>query len=75
MNANDSKQNHGEGNPEAASHFNEAEQSFVKSAKGKSAIEKGPEVSAAEEAKLTEAERQARARAKGPTPPEERSAR
>lgn len=75
MNGEQSDKNHGEGNPEAAKHFNDAEQSFVNSSKGKSAIEAGPKVSPAEEAKLKEAERQAAAHAKGRTPPDERSPR
>jgi hypothetical protein len=75
MNSDPSGKNHGEGDPEAAKHFNDAEKSFVSSSKGKSAIEAGPKVSAAEEAKLKEAERQAAARAKGQTPPDERSSR
>jgi hypothetical protein len=75
MNDHPSGKNHGEGNPEAAKHFNDAEQSFVNSPKGKAAIEGGPKVSPAEEAKLREAERQAAARAKGNTPPDERNDR
>jgi hypothetical protein len=57
--------NHGEGDPEAAERFNDAEQAFVGSARGKKVISDGAEVRADEEAELAEAEEQGRARSKG----------
>jgi hypothetical protein len=60
--------NHGEGNPEAAEEFNSSEQAFVNSPRGKKKIAEGPQVSPAEEASLTEAERLGRERAKGNDP-------
>ena len=56
--------NHGEGNPEAAEEFNKAEQEFVKSAKGKAKIRKGPQVRPEDEAGLVQAEQRAKARGK-----------
>jgi hypothetical protein len=56
--------NHGEGNPEAAEHFNSAERQFVESERGKKKISEGPKVRPSEEADLAEAERIARAHAK-----------
>jgi hypothetical protein len=56
--------NHGEGNPEAASKFNEAEQRFVNSPEGKRKIGKGPRVRPEEEAELARAEQRGRARGK-----------
>jgi hypothetical protein len=56
--------NHGEGNPEAAERFNEAERKFVNSDRGKQKIKEGPHVKPNEEAGLAEAERQGRERAK-----------
>ena len=57
--------NHGEGDPEAAERFNDAEQAFVESARGKKAISDGTQVRADEEADLAKAEEQGRARSKG----------
>jgi len=59
-----SSSNHGEGNPEAADHFNSAEQKFVDSPRGKEKIHEGPQVRPDEEAKLAEAERLGRERGK-----------
>ena len=56
--------NHGEGNPEAAAEFNEAEQKFVKSERGKQKIERGPQVRPGEESALEQAEETAKARGK-----------
>jgi hypothetical protein len=56
--------NHGEGNPEAAEEFNEAEREFVNSARGKKEIRKGPRVQPGEEADLEQAEQRGKARAK-----------
>jgi hypothetical protein len=56
--------NHGEGNPEAAEHFNEAEQAFVNSPSGKQKIKEGPKVRPEEQADLQRAEAQARSHAK-----------
>jgi hypothetical protein len=56
--------NLGEGNPEAAAEFNEAEQKFVKSARGKEKIRRGAEVRPDEESALEQAEATAKARGK-----------
>jgi hypothetical protein len=56
--------NHGEGNPEAAEHFNSAERRFVESERGKKKIRDGAAVRPNEEADLAEAERIAREHAK-----------
>lgn len=56
--------NHGEGNPEAAERFNEAEREFVKSDRGKQKIQKGAQVRPDEEADLEKAEQRGRERAK-----------
>jgi hypothetical protein len=56
--------NFGEGNPEAAAEFNEAEQKFVKSARGKQKIQRGAEVRPGEESELEQAEEAAKARGK-----------
>jgi hypothetical protein len=56
--------NHGEGNPEAAAEFNEAERKFVNSPQGKAKISKGPQVRPDEEAELEQAEQRAKARGK-----------
>jgi hypothetical protein len=56
--------NHGEGNPEAAAEFNEAERKFVNSPQGKAKIGKGPQVRPDEEAELEQAEQRAKARGK-----------
>lgn len=63
--------NHGEGDPESANRFNEAERRFVDSARGKQKILGGTNVRSGEEADLEEAERLGKQRAKGrnPTPP------
>jgi hypothetical protein len=54
--------NLGEGNPEAAAEFNEAEQKFVKSPQGKEKIRRGPQVRPDEESALEQAEESAKAR-------------
>jgi hypothetical protein len=54
--------NLGEGNPEAAAEFNEAEQKFVSSHKGQKKIRSGPKVRPDEESALIEAEESAKAR-------------
>ena len=59
-----SPENHGEGNPEAAEEFNEAEREFVNSARGKKEIRKGPQVRPDEQADLEQAEQRAKARGK-----------
>jgi hypothetical protein len=56
--------NHGEGNPEAAEHFNSAERQFVDSERGRRKIREGAKVRPNEEADLAEAERIAREHAK-----------
>jgi hypothetical protein len=56
--------NHGEGNPEAAAEFNQAEQKFVNSPRGKEKISQGPNVRPEEEADLAQAEQRAKARGK-----------
>jgi hypothetical protein len=56
--------NHGEGNPQAAEEFNQAEREFVNSPQGKKKISEGPQVRADEEADLKEAEQRAKARGK-----------
>jgi hypothetical protein len=61
----DSSKNQGEGNREAAQHFNTAEKQFVNSARGKEKIEQGPKVRPDEEAGLAEAEERGRERSKG----------
>jgi hypothetical protein len=60
--------NHGEGNPEAAEHFNAAEQRFVKSEGGKQKIREGAQVRPDEEAGLAEAEKIGRDHAKSAKP-------
>jgi hypothetical protein len=59
-----SSTNHGEGNPEAAEHFNSAERKFVDSERGRKKIRDGARVRPNEEADLAEAERIAREHAK-----------
>jgi hypothetical protein len=59
-----SPKNHGEGNPEAAEEFNQAEQKFVNSPQGKEKIKKGPEVRPGEEAELARAEQSAKSHGK-----------
>ena len=56
--------NHGEGNPEAAAEFNEAEQKFVSSPKGKKKIKEGPKVRPEEEAGLLQAEQRGKSHAR-----------
>jgi hypothetical protein len=56
--------NLGEGNPEAAAEFNEAEEKFVKSQRGKQKIRRGAQVRPDEEAGLEQAEQSAKARGK-----------
>jgi hypothetical protein len=60
-----SKPNHGEGDPESAKRFNEAETRFVDSARGKQKVRDGAKVRPEEESELAEAERLGKARAKG----------
>ena len=57
--------NHGEGDPQAAERFNEAETAFVKSARGRRAVRKGTKVRPEEEAALQDAERRGRERSRG----------
>jgi hypothetical protein len=59
-----SPSNHGEGNPEAAEHFNTAEKEFVNSPRGKQKIQEGAHVRPDEEAELKAAEERARAHGK-----------
>ncbi len=56
--------NHGEGNPQAAEEFNEAEREFVASDKGQRKIKEGPQVKPGEEAALQQAEQIGKSRAK-----------
>jgi hypothetical protein len=56
--------NHGEGNPEAAAEFNEAERGFVASERGKRKIKEGPQVKKGEEAELERAEQSGKSHAK-----------
>jgi hypothetical protein len=56
--------NHGEGNPEAAEHFNSAERQFVDSERGSKKILEGTRVRPNEQADLAEAERIAREHAR-----------
>jgi hypothetical protein len=49
--------NHGEGNPEAAAHFNKAEHEFVASKRGQEKIREAGNVRPEEQAALEEAER------------------
>jgi hypothetical protein len=57
-------ENQGEGNPQAAEHFNAAEQRFVNSESGRQKIREGAMVRPEEEAGLAEAERIGREHAK-----------
>jgi hypothetical protein len=66
--ANDPTKNHGEGNPEAASRFNDAETRFVESARGKAKVQGRANVRPDEQSELDEAERLGKARAKGDAP-------
>jgi hypothetical protein len=59
-----SPSNHGEGNPEAADHFNSAEQEFVNSKRGNQKIREGAQVRPEEEADLANAEKIGRDHAK-----------
>jgi hypothetical protein len=59
-----SPSNHGEGNPEAADHFNSAEQEFVNSERGNRKIQEGAQVRPEEEADLAKAEKIGRGHAK-----------
>jgi hypothetical protein len=61
---NNSPTNHGEGNPQAAEEFNEAEQKFANSPSGKQKIKKGPQVRPDEEAELARAEQSGKSHAK-----------
>ncbi len=56
--------NHGEGNPEAAADFNQAERDFVTSERGKKKIKAGPHVKPGEESGLEQAEQRGKSRAK-----------
>jgi hypothetical protein len=56
--------NHGEGNPEAAERFNQAEREFVNSDRGKQKIKAGAGVRPGEETELEAAEQRAREHAK-----------
>ena len=51
-----STENHGEGNPQAAAHFNAAETAFVASKRGKAAIAAGAKATAEDAAALQQAE-------------------
>ncbi len=66
--ANEQSGNHGEGNPEAARNFNEAEQRFVNSPPGRRKIEEGAKVRPEEQAALEDAERRGREHAKEEDP-------
>ena len=57
--------NHGEGDPEAAERFNQAEREFVKSDRGKEKVKAGAAVLPGEESELAAAEQRGRERAKG----------
>jgi hypothetical protein len=59
-----SPKNHGEGNPEAAAEFNQAERKFVESPKGKQKIAQQPRLGPGEEADIERAEERARSHAK-----------
>jgi len=56
--------NHGEGNPEAAAEFNEAEKAFVNSQSGKRKIKEGAQVKPGEAAELERAEQEGKSHAK-----------
>jgi hypothetical protein len=60
-----SKPGHGEGDPESAKRFNEAETRFVDSARGKQKVRDGAKVRPEHEAELAQAERLGKARARG----------
>lgn len=60
---NDPKGNHGEGDPEAAERFNDAQSRFVASTRGTGKIRDGAAVRPDEESELAEAERLGNARA------------
>jgi hypothetical protein len=62
--SNESRSNHGEGNPEAADRFNKAEREFVGSDRGKQKIKDGAQVRPNEESELERAEQLGRERAK-----------
>ena len=66
----DRNRNHGEGDPEAAERFNEAETPFLKSARRERAVRKGTKVRPKEEAALQDAEKRSRERSKGDDPNE-----
>jgi hypothetical protein len=73
---NDPNGNHGEGDPEAAERFNDAQRRFVASTRGRGKIRDGAAVRPDEESELAEAERLGNARAaKGqdPATPTQRS--
>jgi hypothetical protein len=57
--------NHGEGDPESAKRFNDAEKKFVKSPRGKQKVRAGANVRPEEEANLANAERLGKERARG----------
>lgn len=56
--------NHGEGNPQAAEEFNEAERGFVNSARGQEKIREGAKIKPGEEADLAKAEQRGKSKAK-----------
>ena len=60
--------NQGEGDQAAAKRFNQKEQAFVQSERGRQAIKAGVAVDNSEQAELDDAEQQGRARAKGEDP-------
>ena len=66
----DPTSNHGEGNPEAAKRFNDAETRFVNSPRGQEKIREGAAVKPGEEPELTEAARRAKAHAKAQDSPQ-----
>ena len=66
--SNERNRYHGEGDPEAAERFNEAETAFVESARGKRAVRKGRKVRPEEEAAVRDAEQRGRERSKGDDP-------
>jgi hypothetical protein len=67
--SNEPNTNHGEGNPEAADEFNDAERRFINSECGKKKIQEGPQVMPNEEADLARAEDLGRQRAKADDDP------
>jgi hypothetical protein len=70
-----SSQNEGEGNKTADRNYREATQKFVQSDRGQREIEHAGDVSASEERDISEAEEQAKSRAKEHDPEEVRDPR